>query len=114
MNKYSLLAIFFLSYTHTVAAISPAEKSILKHENPTDNSQTPITGTIDQVIDNGSIIKLDNGTKWRVNPIDEKYTSGWLGPAKIEIKKAKDNNQQWPYVMINKWTNTPVRVSKLT
>ena len=109
---YFLIGLTF--YITAIEALTPAQIAIQKHISGKSNSVILIKANVDQILKNGSIIKLDDGTKWRVDPDDTNYTSAWLGPAEIEIKKNKTPNSDYPYIMTNKWTKASVKVAKIS
>ncbi|MCH9620882.1 MAG: hypothetical protein S4CHLAM20_02900 [Chlamydiia bacterium] len=107
--------ICFLFSTYLLAAPSmggsPAEIAIAQHERM---HEVRMHSTISEVSSGGRIITLQNGTQWTVYPEDVPYTSGWLGPAPVEITKGPHPDAQYPFLMKNKWTRKIVSVQRLT
>jgi hypothetical protein len=59
----------------------------------------------------GSILELSDGSKWRINPDDTKYTSLWLVPMEIQIESS--DNPSYPFILNNLQTKQKVKASKL-
>lgn len=112
-------------------AQTPAEKSINKTEGSDVPDGAPVQrvihpgGTVPQrpvaprklsiqeILDKGKVIVLTDGTAWRVANDDADYTSGWLGPATVRVKKKKRDDGTYMYFMTNTWTNKTVEVSPI-
>ncbi|MCH9617401.1 MAG: hypothetical protein SP4CHLAM5_08530 [Chlamydiia bacterium] len=95
-----------------ISATTPAEKAMSKQKNISNIHFGEKTGTILENLDNGRVIVLDDGSKWVVDPEDAPYSSGWLGPAPIVIRKDGPRSANFNYSMTNKWTKKTVRVRR--
>jgi hypothetical protein len=55
---------------------------------------------------NGSMLVLSDGSRWDINPDDQKKTSLWMTPMEIQVKPS--NNQTYPYMLVNMQTKENV------
>jgi hypothetical protein len=55
---------------------------------------------INSVGDDGNIIKLEDGSVWKINPVDTAYTAIWIPATDILVKES--DNPSYPYSLINK------------
>ena len=109
--KYFLLtALFFTGPAH---AKTPAQIAIERHSGSHYHAEVIIKSTIAEILDKGSVIKLEDGTEWSVSPDYVDYTSGWLGPADIVVTRNPKKDIDYPYIMTNKWTKASVKVAKV-
>jgi hypothetical protein len=69
--------------------------------------------SIQEILDNGSVIVLTDGSVWKVAIDDTDFTSGWLGPAPVQIKKEEEEDGSYSYYMTNTWTNKTVKVAPI-
>ena len=109
MIKFYLL--FFCCFK--LIGMTPADYSVKKHQISND-AKVARRLYVDQIQSNGGIIILSDGSTWMVAPTDRDYTSMWLGPADVVIKKRKKTNNEFGYTMTNTWTKKTVLVKKLT
>jgi len=102
-----MLSLLFLSTS--LFAATPAEIAIAAYEK-----QEPFTirSSILEVVDHGSIIVLEDGSRWIVEPDDTSTTAAWLGPARVLIRKGPHPEAEYPYMMKNTWTKAIVSVKR--
>ena len=118
-----LFSILMVAYKYSPAEISmnktaieqiPEDAPVQRVVKPSGSVQkrkiTQKNLSIQEVLDNGEVIVLTDGTVWRVSNEDTDYTSGWLGPAIVVIKKKESEDGTFIYFMTNTWTNKTVRV----
>ncbi len=106
--KYAVPFIFLLT---SVAALSPAQKAMRKHQGMTSPRVT-MKGTIKEILDGGRIIVLNDDSRWVIAPGDIEYTGGWLGPAPVFIVMDGGEQDDYPYTITNTWTNKSVHARK--
>jgi len=62
---------------------------------------SPVGGTytIESIMDEGNLIKMDDGSLWQVSPFDVSDTAIWLESSEITVIQSKD--PAYPYKLIN-------------
>ena len=83
---------------------------------PSNSSTEQNQLTIDFVLHNGKILKLSDGSIWKIAPQDINTSSVWILAPPIEIKKNEDpkTNKAYPYRIINKTTDSCVLASPIS
>jgi hypothetical protein len=67
--------------------------------------------TIQEVIHNGSYIRLSDNTLWKIHPDDTTIALGWITP--VEIIVAPSNDPEYPYTLTNSLTSSTLRAQKV-
>lgn len=59
----------------------------------------------------GSLLVLSDGSKWKISPNDTAITELWLVPMEIEIENSNDT--RYPFLLKNLQTKQQVKAEKL-
>jgi hypothetical protein len=62
--------------------------------------------TIDDVLDDGNLIKLNDGSLWQVSPYDAADSGVWTSATEITVIDGNDPN--YPYKLVNTDDNETV------
>lgn len=85
------------------------QKWINQHHYPKPGATQGKTPTISEVLANGAYVRLSDNTLWYIHPKDRPITQSWITPARVEVAKSGDS--QYPFLLINKQTNSKVHAS---
>jgi hypothetical protein len=66
---------------------------------------------LQEVLRNGSYIRLANGTLWNINPDDTNISQGWITPVDILVTQSGD--PAYPYKLTNSLTGSALRARKV-
>jgi hypothetical protein len=61
-------------------------------------------------LNSGSSIRLEDGTLWVINPADTPITQGWITPVDILVTPTDD--PEYPYKLTNSLTGSSVKAKK--
>lgn len=109
-NILSIALIFFLAGN----TLTPAQRSIEAEKKVAVSKGKRENIYISEVLNNGAILELSDGSIWKVSLEDTEFTSAWLGPAPVKITKSLTPNKKFSYTMKNMWTNKTVRVERVS
>ena len=104
--------LYVAAVTASISSLTPAENAISNSEGATSVYFGQKKSAIQEVLDNGEVIILTDGSKWIVYPGDRKYSSGWLGPADVTIEKSGIPQGKYRYAFTNHWTKKTVLVRR--
>lgn len=68
--------------------------------------------SVSQVMRAGAYVELTDNTLWEINPADRSITMSWISPVPIYVKPNQDQN--YPYLLVNSVTSSKVRAKKVT
>ena len=105
MRIILFFALFLSSTALQAIALTPGQEAVER-----DNDNTSINLTISELLHDGRVIVLSDGSKWEIDKRDWNISGGWIGPAEIKITRGR--GKKFPYKLYNKWTNNFVRAKK--
>lgn len=105
---FTLLA----AVTASLSNLSPAENAMSNLEKKSSIHFGKKTASIQEILDQGEVVVLSDGTKWIVYPSDQKFVGGWLGPADVVITKSNTPKGKYAFAMKNMWTKKTVLVKR--
>lgn len=103
------LIVLLLSFSLYAESSEMKIEAVLSHQSTSYENVQEIF--LEENLNGGRILKLNNGTTWEVAPQDLPITEIWIFPFPLKLEKS--NNAAYPYYIVNLRSKTKVLVRPL-
>lgn len=78
-----------------------------KREQPKIGRESSLRSSLQDNLQNGTLIRLANGSLWKIKPEDTNLSQGWITP--VDILIASSNDKEFPHRLTNSMTGSSIR-----